>query len=496
MIFQAEFASLGVASLVFVITRRYFILNSGESKTGIKFCPGFNLFTGSDNIIFCNEKVLAINAHDRHQELGDTFGCFFGQYMQVFTRDPDLIYKVCVTDFQKHRNRYQFNSLSHYMQASLLEARDNDWQTSRRAIGSVLKASKLKLDNVYTDIDAACQMVTESIDRKLKDPETKGLVDVYQVLKNFVMHAILKIIFDTDNMVDFDSTNEVVEEMYKFVSVNYEYVARVCFLMPIFAHVVRPLLHLFDHGRFLGKLSQKLEKILVNTLNNEKEQPKGERSKNTTIHSLINSYQRGELTRDQLMGNAVFLLLAGFATSIDSMSALLWHIGNDQRVQDKLRSELLQYGEDSPYLDQCINETLRLYPGSLTNRDMGEHVFHGDMRLVKGLNMNLSIYSLHRHTKYWGDDAEIWKPERFEPANVENFHPAQFVPFGLGPRNCVGYNLAKLEIRKFVTRLLLKYKMEFCDRTPRKIEFMALGALPYALPVQGPIYLKLSHANK
>lgn len=195
------------------------------------------------------------------------------------------------------------------------------------------------------------------------------------------------------------------------------------------------------------------------------------------------------------MGNAVFLLLAGFATSVDSMSSFMWELAKNQKVQNKLRDELLQYGEDAPYLEQCLNEVLRLYPGSLTNRDMGEDVYHNDFRLVKGLNMNISIYSLHRDPKYWGPDAEEFKPERFEPAKVEKFHPAQYIPFGIGPRNCVGYNLAKLELRKIVTHIVLKYKLEFCEKTCPQISFIPLGALPYALPVQGPVFLKFTPIN-
>jgi cytochrome P450 family 6 len=483
-----ELIALGIAFLAGVTFRRYFILTSGEQKTNLPFIKTFNILTGSNNIIFTNNKILAVNAHDRHLELGDTFGCYFGQNMQVFSRDPDLIYKICVTDFQKHRNRYYVDSLSPYMKASLLEARDDKWQTSRRAIGSVLKASKLKMDNVDTDIDITINKMLLNIDKRLEKQDTT--VDVYQINKNFFLQSILKIIYDTEELVDFKKErNDVVENLHNFINVNYEFVARMCFLIPILTHLVRPMLGFFDHGKYLGLLTEKLEKILRRTLGAAREKQK--EGHLTTIHSLINSYRKGELSHQQLMGNAVFLMIAGFATSVDTMSTMMWHLAKNQDVQDRLRADIQQYGEKSKYLEQCINETLRLFPGSITNRDLSEDVYHRDFRLVKGLCFNVSIYSLHRDPKYWGPDAEEWKPERFDASNTSKFHPAQFIPFGIGPRNCVGYNLAKLELIKFTAQFFLKYKLEFCPKTQSKLEFVPLGALPFALPIKGPIYLKL-----
>lgn len=485
-----------VAFVAGYAVRRYFIFTSGERKTNLPFIKGFNFFTGSHDIIFTNNKVLAVNAHDRHQELGDTFGCYFGQNMQVFSKDIDLVYKICVTDFQKHRNRYYVNSLSPYMKASLLEARDNKWQTSRRAVGSVLKASKLKMDNVDTDIDVTISRMIASIERKLKEAKVLGrepIMDAYQINKNFFMQSILKIIYDTEKLVDFDNErNDVVEEMHNFVNVNYEFIARICFLIPILTDLVRPMLGFFDHGKYLGLLTEKLDEILTRTLNSFRDRKQIDQRRLTTIHSLINSYRKGELSRQQLMGNAVFLMLAGFATSVDTMSALMWELARNQEVQDKLRADLLQYGEGSKYLEQCINETLRLYPGAMTNRDLSESVNYKDFRLVKGLCFNISIYSIHRDKRYWGSDAEHWKPDRFEQSKVANFHPAQFIPFGIGPRNCVGYNLARLELAKFTVQFVLKYKVEFCAQTPSQLSFVPLGALPFALPIQGPVMLKLT----
>lgn len=490
----ADLCALFVAFLCGIILRRYFIFTSGEKKTNLPFIKDYNIITGSKDILFVNNKVLMHNAHDRHKEFGDTFGCYFGKNMQIFSKDLDLVYKVCVSDFQKHRNRYYVNSLSPYMKASLLEARDNDWQNSRRAVGSVLKASKLKVDNVDTDIDATINRMLGSIDRRLKQKIANGgepVLDAYQINKNFFLQSILKIVFNTEKLVDFDSDNNpAVEELHKFVTVNYSAVARIAFLIPILTDIIRPMLGLFEHGKYIGLLAERLEHIIKKEASSAMKER--DPTKLTTIHSLMNSYKKGELSKNQLMGNAIFLMLAGFATSVDTMSALIWELAQHQDVQQRLRDDLLQYGEESKYLEQCINETLRLYPGSMTNRDLSEHIYHKDIRLLQGSCFNISIYSIHRDEKYWGKDANDWNPDRFEASKVKNHHPVQFIPFGIGPRNCVGYNLAKMELYKFTVQLILRYKFETCVQTQSKLDYLTLGALPFALPVKWPIYLKVT----
>ena len=487
-----QVSTLLLAAIICVLIKRYFILTSGSKRTNLPFISGYNLLTGSKNIIFTNNKVLAENAHDRHKELGDTFGCYFGQNMQIFSRDPDLVKKICSEDFSKHRNRYYFDSLSPLFKASLLEARDQEWQTSRKAIASVLTPYKLKRDNVEADIDDTISSMLVSIDlrlEKLCDEGEEGVQDVYQLHKNFFMQVLLKIVFHTDHLVDFGvDHNDFVEDLHKFLYVNYEAVARYCFLIPVLTTFVRPFVGFFDHGKYLNLLTVELNKI-IRSLIGPKSSPA---NKLTTIHSMIESYRKGELSKDQLMGNAVFLMVAGFATSVDTMSILMWELAKNQEVQNKLRADLLQCGEKSKYLVQCINETMRLYPGAMTNRELGEDVQYKDFCLVKGACFNVSVYSIHRDPRYWGEDAEIWRPERFEASEVQKHHLAQFIPFGIGPRNCVGYHLARLELVKFAKSFLLQYKVEPCQRTQERLNFVPLGALPAANLIESPVYVKLS----
>ena len=71
----------------------------------------------------------------------------------------------------------------------------------------------------------------------------------------------------------------------------------------------------------------------------------------------------------------------------------------------------------------------------------------------------LNILSLHRNPKYWGEDAALFRPERFESENLSKIHPYAFVPFSGGPRICLGFKYATNIMKTAVCYLLRNYKI-------------------------------------
>jgi cytochrome P450 family 4 len=65
----------------------------------------------------------------------------------------------------------------------------------------------------------------------------------------------------------------------------------------------------------------------------------------------------------------------------------------------------------------------------------------------------------HRNKKLWGDDALVFKPERFEPENFKNIHPYAYIPFSNGGRMCPGYKYALLTLKIFLSRFIMNYRV-------------------------------------
>lgn len=79
--------------------------------------------------------------------------------------------------------------------------------------------------------------------------------------------------------------------------------------------------------------------------------------------------------------------------------------------------------------------------------------------MPKGVIVGYLIQDLHRDKKYWGQDVDEFKPERFLEENFKNINPNAYLPFSRGPRICPAYRYAWLSMRIFLSQFLLKYKV-------------------------------------
>lgn len=108
-------------------------------------------------------------------------------------------------------------------------------------------------------------------------------------------------------------------------------------------------------------------------------------------------------------------------------------------------------------LTMIVNESLRLYPPVLgvVRRVARETMLHG---LVLPAKMDILVASLKLHgdPEIWGEDVHVFNPGRFSEgvAKATNFNSAAFLPFGLGPRTCVGMNFATIELRTALSMIL------------------------------------------
>ncbi|XP_030480085.2 cytochrome P450 CYP749A22 [Cannabis sativa] len=138
--------------------------------------------------------------------------------------------------------------------------------------------------------------------------------------------------------------------------------------------------------------------------------------------------------------------------------------------QEEARKEVFTiFGKQNPNLDgipklkilnQIIHESLRLYP-SLTSlaRKTRKEVRLGHLNLPANAIILISILSLHHDPEIWGHDSHLFKPERFSQgvAKATKDNMAAFLPFGIGPRSCVGINFAINEAKIVLTMILQRY---------------------------------------
>ena len=186
------------------------------------------------------------------------------------------------------------------------------------------------------------------------------------------------------------------------------------------------------------------------------------------LQHLIDAGLDDERIRDQMLT----MLIAGHDTSTALLAWTFYLLGSHPEIYRQLVTDVraalraeppgVSSGWQPPLLDQVIKESLRLYPPiHIGNRMVAEEMeFHGK-RVPAGERLFYSIYLTHRDPAYW-QDADDFCPERF--AHGRKTAPFTYVPFGGGPRACIGAAFGQAEARLVLGRLLQCYDFELMER--------------------------------
>lgn len=168
------------------------------------------------------------------------------------------------------------------------------------------------------------------------------------------------------------------------------------------------------------------------------------------------------------------------------MSACIFEL-LDGEIQDRLADELSkaldhlepeseEYFETVmtgiPYLDAVVKESMRKYPPvkRLERRVEVEEYKLGNVLLKKDQLVEIPCIAVHRSEEYY-PDPNVFNPERFMPENKHLLVPYTYLPFGQGPRNCVGMRFAYQEIKMFLSKTVPNIKFFPTEKTPKKMWF-------------------------
>jgi cytochrome P450 len=178
--------------------------------------------------------------------------------------------------------------------------------------------------------------------------------------------------------------------------------------------------------------------------------------------------QTGEPMSDrELLDEIMTLIVAGHETTASSLNWFWYLLTQSGDVERRLHAEADGSDEDPgyealvrhPYARRVVEETLRLYPpGWLLTRRSTSASPIGDFELAAGTDVLVSPYLVHRHPRYWRD-AGRFDPDRFLPDAVASRSRFAYLPFGLGPRACIGEHLALIEMQAHAIMLARRFRL-------------------------------------
>ena len=189
-----------------------------------------------------------------------------------------------------------------------------------------------------------------------------------------------------------------------------------------------------------------------------------------------------------LLHNMQFFIVAGHETTALALAWSLFLLAHDTEAQSRAHDQARAAigtrpacADDlsrAPYVEQVLQEAMRLYPpvGLLARNVLAPDRLY-DREIRPNDTVLLNIYALHRHRLWW-ENAEAFDPDRFAPEKSAARDRYLYMPFGAGPRVCVGANFAMLQARIILTTLLARFRFEPAGPLPTPVMHMTLRPVP------------------
>ncbi|XP_068444990.1 cytochrome P450 3A40-like isoform X2 [Clinocottus analis] len=434
---------------------------------------------------------------DCFKKYGKIWGIFDGHQPVLCITDPSMIKAVLIKEcYSLFTNRRNFR-LNGQLYDAVSIAEDDQWKRIRSVLSPSFTSGRLK--EMFNIMKHHSANLTSCMKKKAEKDEPLEL-------KEFFGPYSMDVVTSTAFSVDIDSLNNPsdpfvtnIKKMLKFDLFN------PLFLLVALFPFTGPILEKMEFSFFPSSVTDffyaALQKIKSNRLDSQ------QKSRVDFLQLMIDSQKNNDLSKEEankglndheILSQAMIFLFAGYETTSSSLTFLAYNLARNPHVMEQLQKEIdSSFPNKGPveyqalmqmeYLDSVINESLRLYPiAPRLERVAKATVEINGVVIPKGMIVMIPTWPLHRDPNLW-PEPEAFKPERFSKDNKETIDPYTYMPFGAGPRNCIGMRFALVMMKLALVEILQSFSFSVCKETEIPLELDIQGLL---MPKR-PIKLKL-----
>ncbi|XP_055696558.1 cytochrome P450 6A1-like [Lutzomyia longipalpis] len=444
--------------------------------------------------------MLVLEAYSKLKGRDILGGVFFFIRPVVMPVDLDLIKHILVKDFQYFHDRGVYvNERDDPLTAHLFAISGQKWKHLRAKLSPTFTSGKMKM--MHSTIIAVAQEFQQYLG---ECADNKEEVEIKDILGRFTTDVIGSCAFG----VECNSLKDPHTEFRKMGKRVFEFkgfeILKVFFLtmFPNIGKILR-----------MRAIKKEVSEFFMRLLRETTEYREKNNVKRNDFLSLLlqikntgklegDDVDLGKMSFNELAAQTFVFFVAGFETSSSTMTFALYELALHQDIQDKARKEVNRILEkynsqytyeacmEMKYIDQIIKETLRMHPivpNLVRTLTKDYKIPDRDYVFKKGTFFSIPVFGIHRDADIYPEPNKF-DPDRFTEENIKNRHQFSWLPFGDGPRNCVGMRFGMMQTRVGLATLLSKYRITPTSKTLIPMEYGATGPV---LSPKGGMWLKI-----
>ncbi|XP_023219443.1 cytochrome P450 3A41-like isoform X2 [Centruroides sculpturatus] len=458
--------------------------------------PTTNIWSFLTGLYQFINKPLHLLQVQTYNKCGRIYGIFFGLKPQLVVADPQIVKNILVKDFNMFHNRMKFKIGNPVFDNMLSVLADEDWKRIRCIMSPTFTSSRMR--KMAYLIRECAEKFTENLKNKVPINENQTL-DCKSYLSTYPIDVIASTAFGTKLNSLEDPNNEFVNKARQASNTDASLRLTLFFLFPKLIRFLKVdifggafdffqqfALHVVKRREEEKMKANDFLQLLMDAQKGILEiSPEDSSETNDKDESNFKTLPKHKtMSLDEMLAQCVLFLFAGIETTTNTLAFVVYYMALNPECQNKLIEEIDEVNKNNKeinfdvlfkmqYMDAVVNESFRKEPiGIQLMRECTEEYEISEIgfKIPKGMTIAIPIYSMH-HDKEFYPNPEKFDPERFLPENRHSILPYTYLPFGEGPRNCIGMRFAIMVVKMFIFHLFRDFRVHATEETKKPLEF-------------------------
>lgn len=412
---------------------------------------------------------------------GDLVTVRFGPYISFIVNHPDLIHQILVTDADKfYKAAITRKVMEPVVGKGLFSNEGEPWKRQRRLTQPAFHTRRI---GAYADV-----MVKHTL-RQIATWTPGSTRSIDREMAELTMGIIAETLFNAEVGPEADAIGQAVTTVLSIMNRRFDRLFPTPNWLPIPEN--------WTFKREIARLDALIQRFI-----DERRRTGEDRGDLLSMLLLAQDEDDGGFMTDkQVRDEAITLFGAGHETTSNALMWTFYCLSEHPEVETRLHAEIdAVLGERPPTLDDLlrlpytemvIKEAMRLYPPAWSaTREPKTDVTLGGWLVRRGEAIMLNFYGVHRDPRFF-PDPERFDPERFNPENEKRIPKYAYLPFGGGPRICIGNAFAMMEARLILATIAQRFTLRLAPGhtvTPERVfTLRSKGGMPMIVMPRQPV---------